>query len=112
MSTVACCCTSSRISGSEAFWKPAACTVREYLAAGKVGKTYRPAGSLTVENWTFRSVSVTVILAFGTADFVESVTVPRIEPVYDWAHERAENKQTEASKLRTIAPFFRCFPES
>src|SRR6266851_3040481 len=43
ISTVDCCCTSSRISGSVAFLKPAASTVRAYLAAGKVVKIYRPA---------------------------------------------------------------------
>src|SRR5438445_270534 len=81
-------------------------TVRAYLAAGKVVKKYRPAESETVENWTLRSESVTAILAFGTADFEVSVIVPRIDPVYDWAHERAENKQTGIRKLRTILPPF------
>jgi hypothetical protein len=65
-----------------------------------------------VENWTLRSESVTVILAFGTADFVVSEIVPRIEPVYDWPHERAESKQTEISMLRTISPLYKKIPKT
>src|SRR6266436_503082 len=103
-STVACCCTSRRKTGCVVLSNPATCTVRVYLAAGRVGKTYRPEESLTVEYGTLRSASVTVILAPGTPALVLSVIVPRIDPVYDCDQDRMENNQTESTSLYTISP--------
>jgi hypothetical protein len=47
---------------------------------------------------------VALILALGTAAFVVSVMVPRIDPVEVWAHDTNVNKQEQSSNLRTIFP--------
>ena len=74
-------CALWRFDSAASLWKPAASTVSEYRAAGRVVKMYRPAESVIEENCTLRSVSTTMILAPGTAPFEVSVMVPRMDPV-------------------------------
>src|SRR5262249_25514135 len=105
ISTVACCCTSRRKGACVALSNPGASTESAYCAAGSVGKMYLPAESDTVEKSTLRFTSVALILAPGTAAFVLSVIVPRIDPVKDWLQETADTNSREARRLRMTLPF-------